>query len=135
METLGSQLTAYAVAGGQVQLFDGGLAVTTPTGVIEVRFAFPKLGRPHFPAGDGPPVRVLDAAAIRATVRGSVLDAGDLVRAALAGRVALVASGNPGDVVPVQVGPVEQVDGGPDLGFPLLAAMPERQTNRTSNSG
>ena len=73
------------------------------TGVLAAFFAFPQLGRPHFPeAGNGSdPVMVLGHDRVTVQVVGLPSESAELIRAALADRIALVASGDPTTVIPV----------------------------------
>ena len=103
------------------------LELRLSTGVLAAFFAFPQLGRPHFPeAGNGSdPVMVLGPDRVTVTVVGLPSESAELVRAALADRIALVASGDPTTVIPLELGPSTPVDGG--VGFPLLGRPAERQ--------
>ncbi|HQK60832.1 MAG TPA: metallophosphoesterase [Dermatophilaceae bacterium] len=103
------------------------LELRLSTGVLAAFFAFPQLGRPHFPeAGNGSdPVMVLGPDRVTVTVVGLPSESAELVRAALADRIALVASGDPTTVIPLELGSSTPVDGG--VGFPLLGRPAERQ--------
>ena len=103
------------------------LELRLSTGVLAAFFAFPQLGRPHFPeAGNGSdPVMVLGPDRVTVKVVGLPSESAELVRAALADRIALVASGDPTTVIPLELGSSTPVDGG--VGFPLLGRPAERQ--------
>lgn len=72
-------------------------------GLLAVMFAFPQLGRPHFPpaATAAQPVTVLGPHALQALAVGLPEGSAELLRSALTGRLALVATGDPTDVVPL----------------------------------
>ncbi len=96
-------------------------------GLLAVMFAFPQLGRPHFPpaATAAQPVTVLGPHALQALAVGLPEGSAELLRSALTGRLALVATGDPTDVVPLEIGPAQPLDG--TVGFALLGTPTERR--------
>ena len=103
------------------------LEVRLSSGILAALFAFPQLGRPHFPepSGSEGPMTVLGPEVVTVLVAGLPAESAELIRSALAGRIALVASGDPTDVVPLELGPATPVDDG--VGFPLVGRPAERR--------
>jgi len=129
-EDLGKSLTGtYMIHGGTAHLYERGVVVNGPAGDIAVRFRLPMIGQPHIPQVAS---TALDAEAVTfqpggyqpPTIR-------ELVRAALAGRIALAPTGGTAAAVPLGIGPLEVVDpagsGGPVYGLSLTATLAERQ--------
>lgn len=98
----------------------------------DIRFAWPQLGRPHFPLGPGPLV-TLPEASVSVYSEGPtapdqlVID--EQVRIALDGRLALVPVGG-GDPMPLEIGPAASAqpsDGGWLSSIPVTASPLPRQ--------
>ena len=126
---LGPEFAAYPVAavpGATARWHDGGVRITTPLGAVEVRFAMPNVGRPHFPGPAGDQVQILEPDAVTGTVQGKVDDPDALVRAALSGRIAALATGDPTTVVVTTLGPGQQQPDG-SWAWPVLGAALQRR--------
>lgn len=119
----GPVLDHFAVGGATAQLSEAALTLTGDI-ALQLTFAFPMIGRPHFPAAGSPTV-VLPPDAITVVGPAPTRAAVETARAALDGRVALVATGDPGSVLPVRLGEPVEVDGNTCL--TLLGAPAERQ--------
>jgi hypothetical protein len=111
---LGEALTGiYSTPGGTAQLFERGVVVTGAAGPVAVEFAFPMIGRPHIAtdtasAGTATALRPEAVTFRRGGHDINVL--GPLVRAALAGRVAVVPTGQASAPQVLTAGPVEIVE-------------------------
>ena len=129
-EELGKSLTGtYTIQAGTAHLYERGVVVNGAAGDIAVRFRFPMMGRPHIPLVA---TTALDAGAVTFQPGGYQPETiRQLVRAALAGRIALDPTGGPATPVPLGIGPLEIVDaaarGGPVYGLPLTATLAQRQ--------
>ena len=124
-------LSTIALTGGTAQLRGDGVTINSAALAVDLRFGFPPIGRPAFPDPAQPgsaDVTVLGPEAVLALVARPLPGLEELVQAALGGRIALVATGDPSQVVPLRLGPPEPVFGsrGEGLGFPLIGAPAER---------
>ncbi len=124
-------LSTVELAGGTAQLREDGVTINSTALAVELRFGFPPIGRPAFPDPAQPgsaDVTVLGPEAVLALVARPLPGLEELVQAALGGRIALVATGDPSQVVPLRLGPAEPVFGpsGEGLGFLLIGAPAER---------
>jgi len=111
---LGEALTGiYSIPGGTAQLFERGVVVTGAAGPVAVEFALPMIGRPHIAtdtasAGTATALRPEAVTFRRGGHDINVL--GPLVRAALAGRVAVVPTGQASAPQVLTAGPGEIVE-------------------------
>ena len=115
---LGEALTApYVVPGGTARLFAGGLTINGAEAEVIVAFGFPMIGRPSIGSGDAAAAPPFESDAISFGL--GHWDEDDLVpmiQAGLDGRLALVATGDPGIRVPLQVGPARIVEPAKETG-------------------
>jgi hypothetical protein len=111
---LGEALTGiYSIPGGTAQLFEHGVVVTGAAGPIEVGFTFPMIGRPHIATETATAGKVTALSPEAVTFRREGHDInvhGPLVRAALAGRVAVIPTGQASAPQVLTAGPVEIVE-------------------------
>jgi len=128
-DNLGEPLTdAYSIPGGQARLFERGVTIDGARGEAVAAFAFPMIGRPVIVTGDPAAQPISESHAIRFVQGPWELETlVSLILGALAGRLSLLPTGQPGTPVPLNIGPATVMDA--DIyGFPVTAAsLQERQ--------
>lgn len=118
-DSLGAPVTGELnVPGGQVRLHERGALVTVGGTQVSADFRFPPLGRPAISSGTSAPVQPFARDAVSYTGRpADPARVGDLLRAALEQRMALLPTGAEGPAVPLTAGAAEVVRAEEPLGL------------------
>ncbi len=103
VDDLGQPLTdIYSIPGGQARLYQRGVTINGSRGDAMVSFAFPMIGRPSIVTGDPAPAPLFAAHAIRFALGPWQLEQlTPLIHGALAGRLALLPTGQSTPAMPL----------------------------------